>query len=464
MRARKRSLLFPLFAAVGVVLATGAVAWACTSDSWIRIDPTSGIPGATVQVDGGSFVNGQVHLYWDSVTSSSHLKSVDTDQVSEGEESPGASGFSTTVTIPEDAQPGEHAIVARSDPDDEGTRYNSAEAFEVVEDDSPSEPSEDGSNDASGDSSPQSSGDPSPETSGDSSEETSSSPSQSTSGTTSQEASGQTGQESSGEASQPNAIPPSQRQPERPRDPAQADDTGTSPDGAAQTPDADADPGAGEPATSGSDPAADQGEPETPSQAPDRQTVGEAPSRQEDPNRQTVGDDSTPAPSPEPAPSVAQTPDDEAGSAAAATPDASEQSAEPPVTDDSVGAGEEQDRQPAEAEEPVAADSERTAGFSVPEAMRIGPDGSTAQTPSTGSASGDLWSGLQAGDTPSLTPDAAVDDESANEGMSGALTAGVAMLALGSILLLGGVGATAARRRRQPATAATRSRERRRSS
>lgn len=467
MVERKR-LILVLFGALGLVVATSALAWACTGRANIRLDPANGDAGSSVTVHGNEFLRGEVDIYWDSVSASRYLGTAEATGGSRTAE------FTKTVSVPENAGGGDHTVVARtSEPDSSGSSYQAQAVYTV---DSPQESSADPSQEqeSSGDPSPESSGSPSSQTSGSPSQESSESPSQEssgepsqqTSGTTSQETSGSNSQETSGAASQdrsrdgtsePNSVPamgPGEEDNEEPGAPSQEGEPGAAdqPDrqtvGGADSASGDGGGGDGERSQIG------PGGGDTAASQPQNDPAGAE-------NRQQVAPDvSEPAPSGE---SSATEADDAPASANQGTVETDSGEA---VFGGSVGASGDTEQTQApeptdEGPEPVTAPSEeQSGGFSIPEAMRsAAADTAEDETLTPGSAGGDLWSGLESGETPSLTDEALADDESVSrtDGLPGALTAGVALLGLGLVTLVAGLG-TAAVRRRQPAVARTRNR------
>lgn len=53
-----------LLGAMGVLAATAALAWACTPQSFINLNPTSARSGDTVTVTGKGFISGPVEIHW----------------------------------------------------------------------------------------------------------------------------------------------------------------------------------------------------------------------------------------------------------------------------------------------------------------------------------------------------------------------------------------------------------------
>lgn len=426
MMARKRTLIV-LLGTLGLLLLGSAFAWACTDRASIQLDPRNGPAGGQITVRGGSFIEGEVDVYWDSVTPANHLATVEaTDPQGDGSDS---GSFSTQVTIPQAREGSSHTIVARSSADDNGAHYTASKSFNVTasmdEGSDESTSGGDGSQETSGGETSQTSG------SGSSQSPENEATSQESSGVTSQETSAADGREQErtrGGSSESSSVP----------------GLGSGQEDSADT----VEEGSQEPAT------AEEGSQE-PAQA-------EEPAQE----RQHVGPDEQAAP----APSTSQQPEQPENTPASANTGAVENDSGETVFGGSVGASDSNqqaqqpapaaEEQPSTAEQPspadegpeaVAAEPNQSSGFSVPEAMRGTPEQGAMQ-PSETSAGNDLWSGLESGDTPTLSgEDAVAGSESPTDGFTGALTLGASLLGLGLVTLFAGLGTMAVRRRRQPA-------------
>lgn len=102
----KRRVSTVLFAAAALFLMSAMAAFACTNLASLNLSETSGSPGTTIDVTGSAFSSGEnvqpVQIHWGGA---------------EGEvlteATPDSSGaFSTSVTIPDNAEPGFHVLVA----------------------------------------------------------------------------------------------------------------------------------------------------------------------------------------------------------------------------------------------------------------------------------------------------------------------------------------------------------------
>lgn len=106
MRRTKRRVSTVLFAAVALLLMSAMTAFACTNLATLNLSESAGAPGSTLDVTGSSFRTGEgvqpVEIRWNGV---------DGEVLAEVEpDSTGA--ISTSVTTPDDAQPGYHVLVA----------------------------------------------------------------------------------------------------------------------------------------------------------------------------------------------------------------------------------------------------------------------------------------------------------------------------------------------------------------
>lgn len=103
---RKTGLI--VVAVAGAVLALGASAWGCTNLASLNPSVTSGNPGTQVAITGTAFATrggGDVAIRWDSTTGQP-LTTVKAD----------ATGtIRAQVTIPADAKPGPHVLIATQD-------------------------------------------------------------------------------------------------------------------------------------------------------------------------------------------------------------------------------------------------------------------------------------------------------------------------------------------------------------
>lgn len=369
---RRRAAL--TLAAVATLLVGGAtLAWACTSQASITISPRSGAPGSGVTVNGQDFTPGSVEIRWNSRTGP--VLGYTT----------GAS-FSTRVTIPADASPRTHVIIACApacDADD--VAGTGSAAFTVVT-------SEGTSSDQGG------------ETSQDSAGTTSGSESQETSGSGSGTISG-----SSSDGSQ--------------SDTSESESTGSSGSSTEES------------STSESTDAAASSQTSTQQDSATATEQEAASSTATEP--QPAADDQQQAAATEPAG------DEQAQSALSAGQDASQ----PAGTSDSQPPTSQADQtEPAtsgEQESPTAQGQPAVQARPDPAPPAVDEP---ARVPHRAAAA-DLWSGFAAEDTSSLSP--GLTDTSARPGADPAMPAGaLALLATGLLGLFAGTGVAAARRRK----------------
>lgn len=95
-----------LFAAVAMLLMSAMAAFACTNLATLNLSESAGSPGTTIDLTGSAFSTGEgvqpVQIHWDGA-----------DGPVLGEATPDSSGaIETSVTVPEDAEPGFHVLVA----------------------------------------------------------------------------------------------------------------------------------------------------------------------------------------------------------------------------------------------------------------------------------------------------------------------------------------------------------------
>lgn len=95
-----------LFAATAMLLLSAMAAFACTNLATLNLSESSGAPGTNIDLTGSAFSTGEglqpVQIHWDGA-----------DGPVLGEATPDSSGaIETSVTIPEDAEPGFHVLVA----------------------------------------------------------------------------------------------------------------------------------------------------------------------------------------------------------------------------------------------------------------------------------------------------------------------------------------------------------------
>lgn len=100
------------------LVVAGGVAWACTPQSSIAVEPAVALSGTAVAVEGRSFVsNGPVEIRWNSATGPLLATATGPD-------------FSTDVTIP-DVPPGGYALLAVAHDEQGKVRGQAAAGFEV---------------------------------------------------------------------------------------------------------------------------------------------------------------------------------------------------------------------------------------------------------------------------------------------------------------------------------------------
>ena len=97
MNARPRRALLAGFGALAAALATAALAWACVPQSAFNVSPSSGPPGTRATASSDNFPDGPVNIMWEQRGSWRKL----------GEATAAGRRFSTSVTIPTDASPGD---------------------------------------------------------------------------------------------------------------------------------------------------------------------------------------------------------------------------------------------------------------------------------------------------------------------------------------------------------------------
>jgi Ca2+-binding RTX toxin-like protein len=113
-----RRLIAGSIAAVAVALVGAALAWACVPQGSVSLNPTSGAAGTSVTAAVSGFPPGsEVVLRWDRLNG----------QTLGGGNGP---GFTTTVSIPSDAAPGNHIIVAATN-DEHAEHSATAAAFTI---------------------------------------------------------------------------------------------------------------------------------------------------------------------------------------------------------------------------------------------------------------------------------------------------------------------------------------------
>jgi hypothetical protein len=64
MSSTRRRILAAAFAVLGVLVTGAAIAWACTPQANIGVDPGSGMPGTQATVTGSQFASGPVEITW----------------------------------------------------------------------------------------------------------------------------------------------------------------------------------------------------------------------------------------------------------------------------------------------------------------------------------------------------------------------------------------------------------------
>lgn len=114
------------FASLAVLLAVGAVAWACTPSAYLfPISPSSGVAGAEVTVRGGQFGNGPVELRWASENGRLLTTALGPD-------------FTAKVTIPDKAEGVHYLVAVARDPSDPSKILaRRSEAFQITSSSTP---------------------------------------------------------------------------------------------------------------------------------------------------------------------------------------------------------------------------------------------------------------------------------------------------------------------------------------
>lgn len=379
-----RRVLLTLTGMVGMMLATAAVAWACSPNAYITLSASQGPAGDEITVEGKAFEDGPVRVYWEPNGELLHETS--------------GPDFEVPVTIPEDADEGVGLITAYGFTDsveDDPSGYDPS-AFTVT-------------------GPPVESADPEP---GDEPIDE-------------EEADEPTGEDEADEPSDSEETDEPSGEPEEPSDGEDQADEPVAEDEPSEAPTEDdgvqLSPGeVGQQADAG-----EVGEPATPE---DQQpTQGEAP-------EQPAGEADEPEQPDEPAVQEPQAGDEPqpAESAQPAQPSASE--ADQPAPDDSEEPGEAAAEEPAE---PQAAmrDASWLQGSVYPDrpAATTGADAAAVST-----TSGDLWSGLERAEE--SMPELAGASATSSGSDQTLLAVGAAGLAAGLLLLAGGALALTSRR------------------
>lgn len=112
-RPSGRRAVAVLVGLAGLMVGGASLAWACSPQAWIHLEPHQARAGSDVMVTGQKFYEGPVEIRWSSATGPVLSPAQGSD-------------FSTTVTIPSDASPGVYYIVAVQTP------YEHSASFEVV--------------------------------------------------------------------------------------------------------------------------------------------------------------------------------------------------------------------------------------------------------------------------------------------------------------------------------------------
>lgn len=124
MRTKRRALT--VTSVVGFLLAATAIfAYACTNLASLNLETSTGAAGDEIAVTGSSFgAEPEVVLHWNSVEGA-ELATVTPDQ---------AGNIATSVTIPEDAEPGYYVIVATQTSEEGGQVFGgpARAAFQVL--------------------------------------------------------------------------------------------------------------------------------------------------------------------------------------------------------------------------------------------------------------------------------------------------------------------------------------------
>ena len=108
MRRRLQRMTLVLVGVLAVVLGAAALAWACVPAAGFTLSPNRGPAGATVTATASGFPNDvrDVEIRW--ADDNRVLSTVATQP--QGEQ---GRGFTTSVTIPADAAPGVHFVIAK---------------------------------------------------------------------------------------------------------------------------------------------------------------------------------------------------------------------------------------------------------------------------------------------------------------------------------------------------------------
>lgn len=375
MRTSCRALA--LLALVGAFVAAGAVAWACTPRAWIEIEPSRGASGTEVQVTGGAFTEDEkVRIYWK--TSSGQVL---------GEEM--GPSFTTTVVIPEEPEGTTHTILATNED------YAARESFRVTAGEPDGEEGEEPSEQSAEDG----------ERPGEGAGSTEASTSGETDGDGQRQAAGSA--EASGSGERGELADTGQRGESREQDPS------------AESEQSEADHGQH----------AASGEPITAEDVESSQRSAEADSEADDTRGSpTSAEEEVAAPTPEePEPSAAETQAEPSAEPAAATAgeEGAGQAKEQVKDDPGSGSHADAPREATLPEEPGA--TEARAGDRTKRSDTTVPDRS---------GQSDLWSGLDTGRGAAPAPSLGASLQPAEKAaVTGQLTAGMALLGAGMVLL-----------------------------
>lgn len=427
---RMRRIVVTMIAAGALVVLAGA-AWACSPQAKVFLSPKSGHPGMGVEVQGRHFNDGEVSLYWsgDKGGDRQHLKDVDAPN----------GNFDTEITVPASAERGETYYVTGVWTNTTMTQtYEAKDSFWVErETDSGGEPQRGNDGDSS---QTLSGGDQSNDDSPDGSQQSNASD-----GSGTNQGDSGANQDSNDTAADRSGSQDNSTQSQRSGSPSGSTMQGsTSVGSASNEPTANQSTSSEPTGTESVSP--EQGDQQASAQPDPSQASASEPADQSNTDRgtQSVGPEQAaeprPAaprsvePQPEPQPAEQQQP---AGQSASES-GSQEVAPEPALGGDDASAQDSAaEPAPDEADEAVeAADQQRT------------DDTAPAQAPSPRTSSGDLWSGVAAGDGPSLSGGADGATHPGQSGPGGQLVAGLALLGGGMFLLLAGGSVAALRRQR----------------